>query len=273
MTTPARVLITGAGSGLGRAMALAWARRGARVIVADIARERGVETVALCQAAGAAEACFITLDVAEEADFAAALDRVQTHWDGLDILVNNAGVAGGGSFDGISEADWLWMLNINLLGVVRGCRIFTPLFKQQQQGQFVNIASMAGLLNPPAMSNYNVAKAGVVALSETLAAELSPWNIRTLAVCPSYFQTNLNESLRTHDPITRVALGKLLASSEITAEDIAEGILAAVAAGESLYLPHERAREAWLEKIRNPGVIAADMLAQARKMAAALGKP
>jgi len=272
MTSPARVLITGAGSGLGRAMALAWARRGARVIVADIARERGEETVTLCQSVGASDVCFITLDVTREADFAGALDWVKTHWDGLDIVVNNAGVAGGGSFEGISEDDWLWMLNINLLGVVRGCRVFTPLFKQQKQGQFVNIASMAGLLNPPAMSNYNVAKAGVVSLSETLAAELSPWNIRTLAVCPSYFQTNLSESLRTHDPITRVVLGKLLASSEITAEDIAEGILAAVSTGESLYLPHNRARQAWLEKIRNPEVIAADMLAQAHKMAAAQGK-
>lgn len=272
MTTPVRVLITGAGSGLGRAMALAWARRGARIIVADIARERGEETVGLCQSAGVAESSFLSLDITREADFVVALDWVKTHWDGLDIVVNNAGVAGGGSFDGISEDDWLWMLNINLLGVVRGCRVFTPLFKQQQQGQFVNIASMAGLLNPPAMSNYNVAKAGVVALSETLAAELSPWNIHTLAVCPSYFQTNLNESLRTNDPLTKAALTKLLAGSDITADDIAEGILDAVATGRSLYLPHEQARQAWDRKLKNPGVIAEDMLVYARKLAAAQGR-
>lgn len=272
MSRPVRVLITGAGSGLGRAMALAWARHGARVLVADIARERGDESVGLCKAAGAADAVFLMLDVTREADFASAREWVTANWDGLDIVVNNAGVAGGGSFDGISEDDWLWMLNINLLGVVRGCRTFTPLFKQQQQGQFVNIASMAGLLNPPAMANYNVAKAGVVSLSETLGAELSPWNIRTLAVCPSYFQTNLNESLRTHDPLTKVALNKLLASSEITADDIAEGILAAVQAGQSLYLPHAQARQAWQHKLQRPGVIAEDMLVYARKLASAQEK-
>lgn len=74
------------------------------------------------------------------------------------------------------------------MGAVRGVAAFTPLFKQQNHGQFINIASMAGLLNPPGMANYNVAKAGVIALSETLSSELSPWNIRTLAVCPSFFK-------------------------------------------------------------------------------------
>ncbi len=271
MTSSLRVLVTGAGSGLGRALALAWARRGARVLVADIAHARGEESVALCKAAGAVDAAFLTLDVTRDADHHAALSWVTSHWQGLDILVNNAGVAGGGDFEGISEEDWLWMLNINLLGVVRGCRTFTPLFKQQQGGQFVNIASMAGLLNPPAMANYNVAKAGVVALSETLAAELSPWNIRTLVVCPSYFQTNLAESLRTHDLLTKAALGKLLASSNLTADDIADGIVKAVDSGDNLYLPHELARQAWQYKREHPGVVAGDMLAYARKLAMARG--
>lgn len=247
-----RVLITGAASGLGRALALAWSGRGAKIIIADLNTERGAESVQLCQEAGAAEAHFLRLDVTREGDFLDAAEWVQQHWSGLDVLVNNAGVAGGGSFDGISEADWQWMLNINLMGVVRGCSVFTPLFKQQQSGQFVNIASMAGLLNPPAMSSYNVAKAGVVALSETLAAELHPWNIRTLAVCPSYFQTNLNESVRTHDEGMKAALNKLLASSDITADDIAQGILAAVDKGDSLYLPHQRARAAWELKRQQP---------------------
>lgn len=271
MTSSLRVLVTGAGSGLGRAIALAWARRGARVLVADIAQARGEESVALCKAAGAADAAFLSLDVTREADHQAALSWVTAHWQGLDILVNNAGVAGGGDFEGISEDDWLWMLNINLMGVVRGCRVFTPLFKQQQRGQFVNIASMAGLLNPPAMANYNVAKAGVVALSDTLAAELSPWNIRTLVVCPSYFQTNLAESLRTHDPLTKAALGKLLASSDLTADDIAEGIVKAVESGENLYLPHAQAQAAWQYKREHPGVIAGDLLTYARKLAMARG--
>lgn len=262
-----RVLITGAASGLGRALALAWSRRGAKVVIADLNAERGAESVKLCQQAGAAEAYFLHLDVTRESDFSAAAQWVQQHWSGLDVLVNNAGVAGGGSFDGISEADWQWMLNINLMGVVRGCSVFTPLFKQQQSGQFVNIASMAGLLNPPAMSSYNVAKAGVVALSETLAAELAPWHIRTLAVCPSYFQTNLNESVRTHDEAMKATLSKLLASSDITADDIAEGIINAVDKGDSLYLPHARARAAWDMKRHEPEKFLAESRALALKQA------
>jgi NAD(P)-dependent dehydrogenase (short-subunit alcohol dehydrogenase family) len=262
-----RVLITGAASGLGRALALAWAKQGARLLIADLHAERGAETAQLCLAAGAAAAQFIRLDVTQDADFANALAWVQQHWQGLDIMVNNAGVAGGGRFESISEADWQWLLDINLMGVVRGCRAFTPLFKQQGAGQFVNIASMAGLLNPPAMSNYNVAKAGVIALSETLAVELAPWNIRTLAVCPSYFQTNLNESLRTQDEAMKSALPKLLASSELSAADIAEGILAAIAGGELLYLPHARARTAWQLKQAAPETFRAELEAQARKLA------
>lgn len=262
-----RVLITGAASGLGRALALAWARQGARLLIGDLNSERGAESVALCLAAGAGEAHFVQLDVRQTQDFTAAGDWVTRHWGGLDILVNNAGVAGGGSFDGIAEADWQWMLDINLMGVVRGCQVFTPLFKRQGQGQFVNIASMAGLLNPPAMANYNVAKAGVVALSETLASELAPWHIRTLAVCPSYFQTNLNESLRTHDDAMKTALTKLLAGSEITADDIAAGVLAAVARGDAFYLPHERAREAWEMKRRDPDAFLAATRVQAEKIA------
>ncbi|MDQ8036371.1 MAG: SDR family oxidoreductase [Pedobacter sp.] len=262
-----RVLVTGAASGLGRALALAWSRRGAKVVIADLNTERGAESVQLCQQAGAAEAHFLRLDITREGDFLDAAEWVQQHWSGLDVLVNNAGVAGGGSFDGISEADWQWMLNINLMGVVRGCSVFTPLFKQQKSGQFVNIASMAGLLNPPAMSSYNVAKAGVVALSETLSAELAPWNVRTLAVCPSYFQTNLHESVRTHDEAMKTTLNKLLASSDITADDIAEGIINAVDKGESLYLPHERARLAWNMKRQDPEKFLAESRALALKQA------
>ena len=262
-----RVLITGAASGLGRALALAWARRGARLVIADLNAERGAESVSLCLAAGATDAVYRHLDVTQEADFASATAWVDAQWSGLDVVVNNAGVAGGGRFDGITEADWEWMLDINLLGVVRGCRAFTPLFKRQEAGQFVNIASMAGLLNPPAMSNYNVAKAGVIALSESLVAELEPWNIRTLVVCPSYFQTNLNESLRTRDDAMKSALPKLLASSELSADDIAEGIVDAVARGESVFLPHPKARDAYRYKLADPVGFRAEFIRQARKLA------
>lgn len=264
---PLRVLITGAASGLGRELALAWSRRRARVLIADRNARRGGETAQLCRDAGASNAEFLSLDVTRSADFERAVEFVQARWSGLDVMVNNAGIAGGGQFDTIPEADWQLLLDINLMGVVRGCQAMTPLFKAQERGQFVNIASMAGLLNPPSMSNYNVAKAGVIALSESLAVELLPWNIRTLVVCPSYFQTNLHESLRTQDEQTRAALPRLLASSELTATDIAEGILQAIARGDTLYLPHQRAREAWQQKLADDEAFRAAQYQQARKLA------
>lgn len=264
---PLRVLITGAASGLGRELALAWSRRRARVLIADRNARRGGETAQLCRDAGASNAEFLSLDVTRSADFERAVEFVQARWGGLDVMVNNAGIAGGGQFDTIPEADWQLLLDINLMGVVRGCQAMTPLFKAQERGQFVNIASMAGLLNPPSMSNYNVAKAGVIALSESLAVELLPWNIRTLVVCPSYFQTNLHESLRTQDEQTRAALPRLLASSELTATDIAEGILQAIARGDTLYLPHQRAREAWQQKLADDEAFRAAQYQQARKLA------
>jgi NAD(P)-dependent dehydrogenase (short-subunit alcohol dehydrogenase family) len=107
----------------------------------------------------------------------------------------------------------------------------------------------------------------VVALSETLAAELAPWGIRTLVVCPSYFQTNLESSLRTHDPAMRAALPKLLAGSELGADDIAAGILASLDRGDTMYLPHPQARTAWEVKCSDPGRHQADMRAYAEKLA------
>lgn len=262
-----RVLITGAASGLGRALALAWANRGAKILIADIHAERGAESVALCLQAGAAEAHYLHLDVGLESDFIHALQWTEQHWGGLDTLVNNAGVVSAGAFDGIPEADWLWMLNINLLGAVRGCRVFTPLFKQQKHGQFINIASMAGLLNPPSMASYNVAKAGVIALSETLSAELCPWNIKTLVVCPSFFSTHLNESLRSHDESMKITLAKLMHKNDLTADDIALGIMQAIDNGEQQYLPHVKAGQAWQLKCDDPEKHHEAMRAQAMKTA------
>ena len=133
--------------------------------------------------------------------------------------MNNAGVAQAGSIETTSIDDWRWIIDINLLGVVRGCRVFTPVLKQQRSGHLVNIASMAGLLDVPFMSSYNATKAAVVSLSETLQNELHATGIGVSVVCPSFFQTNIGESLRADDPGLRKAMSKLLARSAITAAD------------------------------------------------------
>lgn len=254
-----RILITGAASGLGRAMALAWGRRGARVCVADIHAERGEETAALVEQAGG-ESFYAHLDVREHAQFESVRDTLADKWGGLDILVNNAGVASGGQFDKLDLDNWEWILSINLMGVVKGCRTFVPLMKQQQQGHIVNIASMAGLLNPPGMADYNVSKAGVVSLSESLRSELQPYGIHTTVVCPSFFKTNLGESLRTTDDATRQSFEYLLETSNISADDIAEMIHQAVAEQQFMLLPHEKAAEAFQAKLHAPDAYFQEML-------------
>ncbi len=250
MNTP-RVLITGAASGLGRAMAIRFAQAGARVCVADVNAERAQETLAAIEKTPG-EGFFQRLDVTSPVDFEKARIACADIWGGTDILINNAGVASGGPFDWLGEDDWDYVMNINFKGVLRGCQAFVPSFKEQGHGHLVNIASMAGLLNPPGMSNYNVSKAAVVSLSESLAVELAPHKIGVTCVCPSFFRTNLAESMRTPDKSTGVSLARLMdSSSDITAEEIADQVFHAVMSKQFLVMPHAKAKEAYAFKCRD----------------------
>lgn len=241
-----RIFITGGASGLGRALAARYAADGWRVLIGDVNAERGRAAETTFQDGG--EIRFRVMDVTDEASLVAARDWLEAQWGGLDILVNNAGVAAAGRVERIPREDWEWIVDINLMGVVRGCRVFVPLFKRQGQGHIVNIASMAGLLNVPVMSSYNVTKAGVIALSETLRFELEPWGIHTTVVCPSFFKTNLHERLRTPEPGMEEMVGRLLAGSVIDADDIATMIRDGVTRNRFMVLPHRTGRRAWLFK-------------------------
>jgi NAD(P)-dependent dehydrogenase (short-subunit alcohol dehydrogenase family) len=244
-----RVLVTGAGAGLGRAIATRFAGAGARVLVSDV-DVTAAETVAkeLGQSA-------IGLDVTADADWRAALERCQAEWGGLDVLVNNAGVGAGGRFEKIPLEDWDWIWEINLKGVVRGCRTFVPLFKDQGAGHIVNVASLAGIMNLPAMSSYNVTKAGVISLSETLRLELEPYGVHTTVVCPAYFRTTLGDRLRSPDPGLAVLIDKLMSSSKVSAEDVAAQIVTAVGDKRFLVLTHPDGRRSARLKRLLPRVV------------------
>ncbi|WP_017584550.1 SDR family NAD(P)-dependent oxidoreductase [Nocardiopsis valliformis] len=215
--TGRRVLVTGGASGLGAALVSAFAARGDQVLATDLA-EQAPE--ALPRGAD-----YLRLDVTSDDDWAAALTRVEDAWGGLDVLVNNAGVAAGGRIDHLTLDDWRWITEINLFGVVRGCRTFTPLLKRQGSGYIVNTASAAGLIHPPTMSSYNAVKAAVVALSETLQHELAPYGVTTSVVCPSFFRTNLASSLSGSDPAVEASASRLINGSKLTADDIAAEVL------------------------------------------------
>ncbi|MFI5429886.1 SDR family NAD(P)-dependent oxidoreductase [Aeromicrobium sp. UC242_57] len=205
MSIPAqsRVLITGAGSGLGLALVHQLVERGGRVLATDVHSETPEPL------RGLAQVTYRKLDVTQDVDWATARDWVTEEWDGLDYLFNNAGVAAGGRIELTEMDQWQWIVDINLLGVARGCRTFTPMLKAQRSGHIVNTASAAGLIHPPRMSEYNAVKAGVVALSETLLHELKPFGVQVSVVCPTFFKTNLTESLRGKDEAARQSAAKL----------------------------------------------------------------
>lgn len=261
-----RMMITGAGSGLGREIALRWAREGWRLALSDVNDAGLAETLRLVREVGG-DGFTMRCDVRDYSQLTAFAQACEEKLDGIDIIVNNAGVASGGFFAELSLEDWDWQLAINLMGVVKGCKAFLPML-ERSQGRIVNIASMAALMQGPGMSNYNVAKAGVVALSESLLVELKPQNIGVHVVCPSFFQTNLLDSFRGPTPAMKAQVGKLLESSPINAEFIADYIFKAVGEGQFMILPHEQGRQAWALKQKNPQLLYDEMTVMCEKMRA-----
>ena len=242
-----RILVTGGASGLGLAIATEYAARGAQVLVTDLTSEP--DATALPTATGGGEVAYLQLDVRDEAAWEKAESWVVEHWGGLDVLVNNAGVGAGGRIDVVPIEDWEWIIEINLLGVVKGCRAFIPLFKEQRSGRIVNVASMAGLVHAPCMASYNAVKAGVVAVSETMLHELSSFGIGVSVVCPSFFRTNLASSItRGSDPAVEQSGASLVSKSRVPAELIARRTVAAVDKGRFLVLPSRDGRIALYAK-------------------------
>ncbi|MAA63623.1 MAG: short chain dehydrogenase [Alteromonadaceae bacterium] len=246
-----RVFITGGASGLGRAIALRYAREGARVCIGDINPDQGAVVEKEIAAAGG-EGYYVDCDVRRLSDLEKVRDDLKSKWGGVDVVVNNAGVATSGSIEGSTIADWEWILDINVMGVVRGCKVFTPMFKQQGFGSFVNVASMAGLMLAPLMSSYNVSKAGVIALSETLSQELRGSGITTSCVCPAFFPTNLTATMRSENPNMGMNVNKLMKRSGVTADDVADDIYRAQTNGDFWVLPHVKERRMWMLKRHAP---------------------
>ncbi len=251
-----RVLVTGAASGLGAALTAAARARGAQVLATD----RDGADLATHTGDGVAR-----LDITSAEDWEAAVAWVERHWGALDVLVNNAGVAGGGRLDQADLDEWQWLFEINVFGMVRGVRAFTPLLKQHG-GHVVDVASLAALVHPAGMASYNAAKAAVLAFTETVGHELAAYGVRAHAVCPSYFRTNLMDSLRGRDTAVAQVLSSLVSDSPVSAEEVAEAVLAGVDAGEELILPDPAARAAYALKLEDRAGYDAVMRHQAERL-------
>lgn len=247
--TPAgtRIFITGGASGLGRALAERYARAGWRVCIGDLDVARCADALAAITAAGGvghALACGVTRDE----DFESAAAWLKENWGGVDVVVNNAGVAQAGLIADVPLQDWRWIIDINLLGVVRGCRVFTPMFRDQGHGRFINVSSIAGLLHMPGMASYNATKAAVVALSETLHLELERDHIGVTVVCPAFFRTNLASTMRATDPRLEALTRKLVGSSRHSAEWIADLVYRGAERGDFFVVTHRDSLVAWMLK-------------------------
>ena len=245
---PRRVLVTGAASGLGLEFVRWYAVRGHRVLATDRIAPDEVPAGLLPDGA-----TYRLLDVTRDEDWAAAMEWVQQTWGGLDVLVNNAGVAAGGRLDLIDMDEWHRVLDINLLGVVRGCRSALPLLRVQRGGTIVNVASVAGLVHAPSMASYNVSKAGVVALSETLRHELAPHGIQVSVVCPYFVRTNIANSMRSADPAAFAAARHYVDGARATPEVIVRRAMRAVEAGRFLVLTDAMGRVlSWGKRLAGP---------------------
>jgi len=260
-----RVLITGGASGLGRAMALRFARSGRRVAIADVNEERMSQAAQAVEEAGG-EALTIQCDITSDEDARVASETIRDAWGGLDVLVNNAGVASAGTVVDTTLDDWRWMIDINLLGAVRMCQTFVPMMKEQRAGHVINVASVAGIAQAPGMASYSVAKAGIIALSEILSNELKGFDIGVTVVCPSFFATNLLESFRGPETGARDKATRWMQRSSLTADDIAESAVSAMEKGELFAFGHFEAGLTYHFKRLLPGVFRWSTGRAARRM-------
>ncbi len=240
-----RAVVTGAGSGLGRAFCVELGRRKARVLAADLNLAGAEETARLVNAAGG-EAIAHRCDVSKPEEVEELAVAVERAYGAADLVVNNAGVAVSGPVGDVPLADWQWIMGVNLWGVIYGCHTFLPRFKTRGSGHVINVASTAGLVASPELGPYNVTKAAVVALSETLHAELKGTGVGVTVLCPTFFKTNIGRSARS----SSVGVGpedveKLMERPTIQAPEVAHFALATDEAGELYALPQTDGRWFW----------------------------
>lgn len=262
--------ITGGASGLGLALAEALARGGWRLGLFDLAAAR-LEAVAPQLRAAGAEVRTWAGDVADEAAVCAAIGQFAQQSPGLDLLVNNAGVAVAGGIAATSARDWRWIVDINLLGVVHGCRAAAPLMRARRSGLILNVASSAGFAAMPQMAAYNVTKAGVVTLSESIAAELADDGVQVTVAMPGFFRTNLLDSMRAPDAEQTLARHFMDISGQDPAA-AARALLAAAARGRLYVVWPPEYRLAWGFKRWFPNLFQAAVRHYRRTRLAAPGR-
>ena len=224
-------VVTGAGSGIGRAIAVALSRRGCHLALADI-DETGLARTAEQIAAQGVRLSQHRLDVSDAQATAAFPDRVVAEHGGADLLVNNAGVALGGNFVEVAEADFDWLFGINFWGVVQMTRAFLPLMQKSEEARLVNISSLFGLIAPPGQTAYCASKFAVRGFSESLRHELAGTRVGVTVVHPGGVATSIARNARFPTSLSAVQVAKrhrladafLTMPPEIAGETIVRGV-------------------------------------------------
>lgn len=221
-------IITGAGSGLGRALAIELGKHGWHVAVADVNDAASAETLAAVRQAGG-EGRVEHLDVARLDAWQTLRERLRADWPHLDLLVNNAGVGVAGEVGQLPLEDWQWIMGINLWGAIYGCHTMIDWMKQNPAGaHIVNVASMAAILSAPGMAPYNVTKAGLLSFTETLYGELKPHNIGVTGVCPWFVPTGIVRSGRFQSKQQQEIAARMMKASKCTPEQVAVRTIRAI---------------------------------------------
>lgn len=228
-----RVLVTGGGSGLGLALATRYAAQGAQLLLVDIDAARA--EAARAGLPGEGHLAF-TADVGDDASMEALHEAVVRAVGGVDVLLNNAGIASGGPLIGSTMDEWRRLLEINLLGVVRGTQRFLPGMVERGHGHVISTASFAGLAGAPGIMTYGVAKAAVVAFSEQLRAEMHDTGVAVSVICPAFFQTNLLQNFHGNTAVRGMA-AKMMERSSDTVDTVADACFRALSAREFLVIP------------------------------------
>lgn len=251
-------VVTGAGSGIGKAIALELARRGGNVICADINEATAQQSVDEIRALGR-EALAVRCDVARAEDMKSLAEQADDFFPGgVSVVVNNAGVGIGGRVGEISLEDWQWVMGINLWGVIYGCHEFVPRLRRHGGGGIVNVASGAGFAAAPEMGPYNVTKSAVMSLSETLSAELAGTGIHVSVLCPTFVKTNILSATRA--PQNTLKMGeRLMRATGISADRVARETLDALDANNLYVVPQFDARLVWWMKRMQPSLYARGM--------------
>lgn len=222
-------VVTGGGSGIGRALAEGLAQQGARVVIADVDEPGMAATVEAIEKRGG-RALAAPTDVADAAQVQALADRAWQAFGGAHILCNNAGVALWGGLESATLEDWRWVLGVNLWGVIHGVHAFVPrMIAQGQGGHVLNTASMAGLIASQGLGVYNTSKYAVVGLSETLAKDLRPHGIGVSVLCPMGVATRIRDSERGRPAHLRTAAASRPEPVELIGRTLSPESVAAMA--------------------------------------------